>query len=440
MHRLAEILKRCVPDPGLLRSSGIVLAGDATARLLGFAFAVAAARLLTPAGYGQIAYALAATAIVSVLTNNAPVGLGRFLARHQGDRARQDVYATNWLTTIALLLAASALLVIPVASWAGLGGAMLIALWSNLLGTAVFQTYRETQKGLGRFWVTGIFWVLSNLLQLAVILTVAALGFRSPALFLTVYGLSAVAVLLLMYPVAPAALSFKRSLVSTVQVIAIARFIWPVILTGIFYNAWLGADLILLQRLLSHPAIGSYAAAKTLNLGLMLPVQALVYALGPRMARITEAALRGYIQRVLALAGAVILPLGAGLALLGQPLIALIFGGRYAVGSRVVIILATGQALFGLYTVLQGVWIWGLGRPRIDAVASGAGMVTTIVLGLLLIPGAGLVGAAAAYTAGAAAQLLVVGTFTAVTIYAGARPRLGPAHELILELDQVARA
>jgi O-antigen/teichoic acid export membrane protein len=317
---------------------------------------------------------------------------------------------------------------------------MLIALWSNLLGTAVFQTYRETQKGLGRFWVTGIFWVLSNLLQLAVILTAGALGFRYPALFLTVYGLSSVAVLSLMYPIAPAALRFKRALVSAVQVIAIARFIWPVILTGIFYNVWLGADLILLQRLLSHPAIGSYAAGKTLMLGLMLPVQALCYALGPRMARLTEAALRGYILRVLALAGAVILPLGVGLAILGKPLIALIFGGQYAVGSRVIAILALGQALFGLYTVLQAVWIWGLGRPRIDAVASGAGMVTTIVLGLLLIPGAGLVGAAAAYAAGAAAQLVVVGTFTALTIYAGARPRLGPARELILELDQVAQA
>ena len=52
---------RVVSDPGLLRSTAIVFLGDASARMLGFLFSVAAARLLTPAGYGQIAYALAAT-------------------------------------------------------------------------------------------------------------------------------------------------------------------------------------------------------------------------------------------------------------------------------------------------------------------------------------------------------------------------------------------
>jgi O-antigen/teichoic acid export membrane protein len=436
MQEAGARFKRWLPDRHLVRSWAIVLAGDSAARLLGFLFAVTAARLLSPRGYGQIAYALAAAAIATVLTNNAPLGLGRFLARHEGDRVRQDIYATNWLMLITLMLGASLLLLIPIAAWAGLLGLMLVAMVANLLGTAVFQTYREIQRGLGRFWVTGSFWVLANVLQLLAILLAGALGWRQPALYLTIYGLSSVAALVVMYPVAPPALRFVPSLVAWDQVVAIARFIWPMILTGVFYNVWMGADLILVQRLLPNPPTGNYAAAHTLVLGMMLPIGAICYALGPRMARLTESALRGYVLNVVALAVGIILVLCAALTLLGGPLIALVFGGRYAVGSAVLSVLILGQGLFALYTVLQGVWLWGLARPRIDAAASGAGMVVTVALGLVLIPHGGLVAAASAFAAGAAAQLVVVGAFTVWAIYLGSAPRLSPVRELVLELEQ----
>jgi O-antigen/teichoic acid export membrane protein len=124
----------------------------------------------------------------------------------------------------------------------------------------------------------------------------------------------------------------------------------------------------------------------------------------------------------------------------GQSLMTLIFGDRYAVASEVFVVLVLGQACFALTGVLQAVWIWGLSRPAIDPVSTGSGMVVTIALGLALIPQAGLTGAALAYAAGAATQLLVLAAFTVWAIYAGAHPRLGPVRELILELDQVAEA
>jgi O-antigen/teichoic acid export membrane protein len=433
-------IKRAVSDRGLLRSSAIVFACDAGARALGFLFAVAAARLLTPAGYGQIAYALAAVAIVTVLTNNAPQGLGRFLARHEGDRRRQQLYATNWLVVIAMMLGISLVLVIPVAIWGGLGGAMLIGLMANLVGTAVFQSYRESQKGLGRFWATGGFWMLANLIQLVAILVVGALGWRSPALFLTIYGLSSLAALALMSPFVPSALTFSRTAVALRQVVAIARFVWPLILTGVFYNVWLWADLILAQHLLHHHLIANYAAAKTLVAALTLPVTAINFALGARMARLAESELRAYILGVLLLAGAIIVPLCLGLALVGEPLIGIVFGSRYLVASQIFVILVLGQGLFAFTGVLQAVWIWGLSRPGIDPVSTGAGMVVTVTLGLLLIPAAGFVGAAWAYAAGAAAQLAVLAAFTGWAIYAGAHPRLPPRRELTLELEQAVQA
>ncbi|MDR0358894.1 MAG: hypothetical protein LBJ87_05445, partial [bacterium] len=53
------ILRRVMLDRGLLRASAIVFGGVSFARLLAFLFYIAAARLLAPADYGLLAYALA---------------------------------------------------------------------------------------------------------------------------------------------------------------------------------------------------------------------------------------------------------------------------------------------------------------------------------------------------------------------------------------------
>jgi O-antigen/teichoic acid export membrane protein len=55
-----------MPDLELVRRSAIVLSGFSAARLLGFLFAVAATRALTPADFGRMTYALALAAIASV--------------------------------------------------------------------------------------------------------------------------------------------------------------------------------------------------------------------------------------------------------------------------------------------------------------------------------------------------------------------------------------
>src|SRR5258708_38658274 len=65
-------------------SSAIAFAGLTVARLLGFLFSVAAARILVPVDYGRMAYGLALAAIASVLLSSSPIGLSRFLARETG--------------------------------------------------------------------------------------------------------------------------------------------------------------------------------------------------------------------------------------------------------------------------------------------------------------------------------------------------------------------
>jgi O-antigen/teichoic acid export membrane protein len=414
----ARALRRLLPEAALLRSSGILFLGSASARLLGFLFSVAAARLLLPAGYGLLAYALAIANIAAVLITNAPTGLSRFIVRSRGDRAAQDAHFSNWLVIIGGMLALSLVLAVPLALLAGLSGWMLVGVMANLVGLAVFFSYRETQRGLEHYVAMVVYAVAANGIQLVAILLAAAAGARAPALFLIIYGLSSLAPLWLMLRIVPLRLRFVREAIHWHRLLAVARFIRPAVVQTVFFAVWFGADLILVQRLLNAQAAGNYAAAKTLAYTAFLAPGAIATGLVPRIARLPLTTLRPYLLRVLGLAAAVTVPVFAGLALFGKPATVLIFGVKYPQVTQPLTILALGMALYGLYLVLESTW-FGLGRPVIDALATGSGMLATPALALLWIPAAGLTGAAWAFTAGAAVQLGVIGGFTVWSLYLG---------------------
>jgi O-antigen/teichoic acid export membrane protein len=81
------------------------------------------------------------------------------------------------------------------------------------------------------------------------------------------------------------------------------------------------------------------------------------------------------------------------------------------------------MACYGVYLVLAGSWR-GLGKPGIDAGATGVGTVATVAIGLLLVPRAGLLGAAIAFSAGAMLQLVVIGGYTIRQIASGRMTRV----------------
>jgi O-antigen/teichoic acid export membrane protein len=81
------------------------------------------------------------------------------------------------------------------------------------------------------------------------------------------------------------------------------------------------------------------------------------------------------------------------------------------------------MAFYGLYLLLSGSWR-ALGRPAIDAWATGAGTIVTVALALLLVPRLGLVGAASAFTIGALTQLAVIGGYTVSALSTGLTSRL----------------
>jgi stage V sporulation protein B len=424
MAAAARLIGRLPFELSLIRSSAVVFAGNAAARLLGFLFYIVAARLLDPADFGTLAYALAILETAAILLNNAPGGLSRFLSRNQEDRDRQDHFYSNWVAVTALTLVVSLVLLIPVIPVARLSGWLALGVGVNLANIAVFETYLQTQRGLGRFVVMGVYYTLANLLQLVAVVFAGLLGWRSASLFLVLYGFSAMAAAGLMRLVAPTPLSFKLRMVSWRQIMRITRYISPLVAQGMLYAFWWGADIILIGRLLSATAAGNYAAGKTLTQILVLAPTALMMAASPRLAQQSEAALRKQVIHLLGLASLAILPPAALLALAQGPVAHLAYGSKYPNVLDAFTALDVGVVLYGYYMVLASVW-GALGRPMVGAAASAVGTVATVALAFLLIPTLGLVGGGISFAVGAGAQLVVVAAFTAWGLYSGAKAKVG---------------
>jgi O-antigen/teichoic acid export membrane protein len=404
-------LRQLRPESALLRSSAIVFAGFATARALGFLFSVASARILNPLDYGRLTYAIAVITATSMFISSSPIGLSRFLSRNHDERAVQESYYSNWIALVGFITLVSAVFVTPIGFVVGLSRGLVVGLLCNLIGIAVLEAYRETQRGLDRYAAMMNVYVVANLLQLVGIVLLGALHVHSAALFLVVYGLSSVAALGLMQPIAPIALRFVRRDLSVERIKEIFRFIRPVLVQSIFFAVWFSSDLIMVQHFMAPRATGNYAVAKALVNVLILAPTAIGTAILPRIARLGEQSAARHMATAIIFTGFATIPLVAMAVLLGPRLVLIVFGSKYPDAAEPVAILAVGMGIYGFYTVLGSIWV-GLGRPIIDSVATGAAMACTLATGIILIPQIGLVGAAMAFTFGAAIRLIVISVFT----------------------------
>lgn len=404
------VVRQLLPDSHLLRTSAVQFGGNATARFLSLLFSLAAARMLGPSEFGRLAFGIAVASSVSILVSNAPRGLSRFLARHHDDRALQDAYFSNWLFIVALAFVANLVLLVPVASFLHVSGWLLVGVAANIVGIGVLQTYSQAHRGLGHFGAMALYYMLANLLQLLVILGLGLSGKRSAALFLTVYGLSSVAALLVQV-VTPLDLAPSRSLIDRARIVRILRFIRPLAFQTVFYSVWSNADVIMVGLLLGSAATGNYGAARTLVSALYLVPLAVSTVAGQRVVLLQGARLRSFVVSVVGLTAIASLLGSAVLVIFGHPIVHLVYGDKYSAAVPPLPLLAIGMTLYGLELILEGIWV-GLGNPGITAITSGIAMVVTLGTGPFLIGTLGITGAALAYALGAGAQLLAMAAFT----------------------------
>jgi O-antigen/teichoic acid export membrane protein len=422
MARSVALARRLAPGRALVQSSLVVLVGGGLGSLLGFGFQVVSGRLLNPTGYGRLAFALTVAGIASILLSTGPVGLSRFLSRHADSRSEQESYYTNWLAVIAVLLGASVLVTAIVVPAIGLSGWLLAGVIANLFGVTALATFREVQRGLGRFTLLTAFLVLANTLQLVAIVVAGALGWRSPALFLIFYGLSGVAALPFVLPLSRNGPRLVAAALDWSRVKHVLRFLSPILIQAIFWNLWFSGDLVMVQHFAGPTATGIYGAAKAIANGFELIPGAITFVFAPQVARLAITEVRGHLVRTMTFTAAMLVPGVTLVMLVGTPLTVAIFGPRYHATAAPLAVLAVGMAIFGLKNVMGSLWL-GLGYPIVEMVSSAASMVATFAAGLLLIPSHGAVGAALAFSAGAMAQMLIDGGVT-LWAFGGRTPRV----------------
>ena len=404
---------------GIGTAWGVLLSGGVVARSIAFLFSIVAARALQPSGYGAMAFGLVVATVASTFIINVTIGLPPFLSRHS-PKGNQDSYYSHALVAVVVVLSATLLVVIAVSGPIGVSGWMLVGVAANILGFAFLSTYKAVQAATERTGKIVAAVIVANVLQLVAALAAVVLGWRSPALFLIIFGLSSVVGVLILEAAAPSPFRFSRRGLSRDPLLEIGRLATPVLVQAVFYPIWFGADIVLLQALAPGPAVGEYAVAKTLTNVLYTAPGAMATVIAPRVAGASRTELRGVLGRTLGLTACITIPAVIVLALGGGILVVLIYGKGYLPAAGPLAMLGLGMALHGFYLILQSTWV-GIGHTRIVPIAMGAAMVVTIVAGLALIPTHGAVGAAIAFAAGAAVQLAVIGVPTLMVVLPSAK-------------------
>ena len=156
-------------------------------------------------------------------------------------------------------------------------------------------------------------------------------------------------------------------------------------------------DFAILGAMAGPAVLGAYAVASKYAELLRLPGTALTWVCYPMLAGMpavdaTRQARRMVVPALLANLAAVV-----PFVLLAGPVIGLFYGDQFASAVRPAQVLVVGMLLGGAAGVASG-YLYGRGRPGLNSVAFGVGLVVTVVLDLLLIPAYGAMGAAVAST------------------------------------------
>jgi O-antigen/teichoic acid export membrane protein len=157
-------------------------------------------------------------------------------------------------------------------------------------------------------------------------------------------------------------------------------------------------DFVILGALSGPAVLGSYAVASKLAELLRLPSLSFFWVLYPRFAKDEAAQAERRAGRLIPRAGLLTVVGAVPLALTAGFVIPAVYGEAFRPAIVPAQILLLGLSVEGAAGVITA-FLYGRGRPGLNSLATGAGLVVTVVLDILLIPRLGATGAAWASTA-----------------------------------------
>lgn len=393
-------------DGRFIHRSALIGVAQVSARFLGVLFSIVVAKLYTPAQFGDIRYLIALATVVVIPTNALPRTLSRFVAKH---RVESQTLADTYFTNSLVLLGGSGIVVIG----AAIAAAMVlhhqsVGLIALCVGISLFAIYFELLRSVERFYAMTAFYIVSNVLQLLVVMAAATAHLYSVTLVLCAYGLSCVFPLIYIELTQRSPVRFRRQSVSRPVLRELAAFSLPLLVAHGAYTAWFNVDLLLVVHLLGPVAGANYALSKTLTMVFVFVPYATTTVVLPRFVQAQDRKGAAYLQATLLASVTTSTALLLALTACGQLVLHVVFHNKYPMAAMTLAPLALGMALYSIYLVLEA-WVVSIGRPHLHAISMMTTMVATLGSDMLLIPVAGSRGAGVGFLIGAAVGLITLG-------------------------------
>lgn len=189
------------------------------------------------------------------------------------------------------------------------------------------------------------------------------------------------------------------------------RVSWPLWITSIVLFAFTQADLWMVGAFLPQDEVALYGAAARMVLLVAMPIVIVDAVAQPLIAEMYAQGKRRELERILrniaALAGVPAFAALAVFALLGEPILGLLFGDYYREAASVLVVLSLGQWL--------GVWVGSCGyalmmtgnQKTMMAITVFCGALT-VAAGLITVREYGMIGVAASMAAGRSLQCVLM--------------------------------
>ncbi|HJH25407.1 MAG TPA: flippase [Methanophagales archaeon] len=382
----------------IAKNTGVLLIAQIASYFIGFFFIMYTARYLGAEGFGILSFALAFTGIFGVFSD---LGLSILTVR---EVARDKSLASKYLGNIAVMKIILVIITFGlIALFINLSGypeqtikvVYLVAL-SIIFGAfsgmfySIFQAYEKMEyQSAGH--------ILSSVLMLAGALFAISQGF-SVVGFASIYFMVSAVVLGYSFVVCVWKFVLPKMEVDwsfwkpTIKMAL--PFSLTIIIAGMFFNI----DIVMLSAMKGDEFAGWYRAAITLVLIIISAAASFIYAIFPITSKLFVSAkdtLRTTLEKSSKYLFILALPIAAGIFLLADRIILLIYGAEFAPAAIALQILS----LYLPLRVISHVTGWTLAsinREHLRTFSAGIALSLNVCLNFILIPIFGIAGASAA--------------------------------------------
>lgn len=387
------------------RRIGLVLVITLLGRLIGFLYPVLLLRQLDNAAAGLAFFFInSAYFVVQPVSGGAAMAMVSPIAAASSDDER-----AQWLRAAAsafvpgIALASVVAIVVCVTS-----SAPILPMLAMVLGLTADTMYFQLLTARQRYVAAASYRLIANVAQLAALVAVLVLGFRSVTLAVVIFASSYLVGFVAVEPAQRVLIGLARRAVSATRaqrrrLIATAI---PTAITGLAYSGIIGLDTYLV-RLADHDLVAPYGAAKTLAAPFLLVSLALAMIVQPETARADRMQAAGLRRRIIRLGAAGSTIAIAACWIFSGFAVHLVYGARYPAAVTTLAWLGTGTTLLGLHTLLQ-MWCWGRGQYVTPLITLGTGAATAVAANLALVPTLGAPGGGAAMCLGATVSTALI--------------------------------